>query len=79
MNIEKYTGTECRSCWAYRHCSFCIRYAEPDENKLRENVLNRCAGMRKSVENTFKDYCIMRELGYDFECDCIKRKGEKDV
>ena len=79
LNIEKYTGTECRSCWAYRHCSFCIRYAEPDENKLRENVLNRCAGMRKSVENTFKDYCIMRELGYDFECDCIKRKGEKDV
>lgn len=74
LNIEKCTEKECKQCWAYQYCNFCIRYAETDEDNLRKNILERCSDMRKTVERIFKDYCVMRELGYDFETECLKKE-----
>lgn len=77
LNIEKITQQECQQCWAYRYCNFCIRYAEIstiDEIAIfKNNILSRCETMRQSTENIFKDYCVMRELGYDFETKSIKK------
>ncbi len=75
LNVEKLTETKCRHCWAYRYCNFCIRFAEPEQGSLKENMLRQCNEMRKIVEETFKDYCVLRELGYDFETQSIKKQG----
>ena len=77
LNVEKNTEKECRECWAYRYCNICIRYAEHEEEKLRKNILKRCGKMRRTVEDFFKDYCVMRELGYDFEVECTKEQRDE--
>lgn len=74
LNIEKDTEEKCKQCWAYRYCNFCIRFAEPEEGSLEKNILQRCHGMQKTVEETFKDYCILRECGYDFEANTVKKQ-----
>lgn len=73
LNIEKYTQMECRQCWAYKYCDFCIRYADSDCTKFRQNIINKCTERRQAVEMIFKDYCVMRELGYDFETKQLKK------
>lgn len=73
LNIENIASEKCQNCWAYRHCTACIRFAEPDESHLKENMTKRCEGMKKTIENTFKDYCVLRALGYDFEVDKVKK------
>ena len=77
LNIEDLTSDQCKGCWAYRYCDFCIRYAEKDKNELKQCLLQNCSNVRKKIENIFKDYCILRELGYDFETESL-RKGNQN-
>lgn len=72
LNIERYTSEECKNCWAYRYCDSCIRYAEPGEKNLKDKLLQRCMRIKRSLEEDFKDYCVLREIGYDFEQATIK-------
>ena len=30
----------------------------------------------KKIEHVFKDYCVLRELGYDFETDSLRKGTE---
>lgn len=76
LNVERNTEVECKQCWAYRYCDFCVRYAEAEQDKFRANMLEQCEKMRQQVESIFKDYCVFRELGYDFEYGERKRKRE---
>lgn len=73
LNIEDITSDQCKECWAYRYCDFCIRYAEKDQDELKCCLLKHCSEMRKKIENVFKDYCVLRELGYDFEIESFKK------
>ncbi len=77
LNVEQCTTEECKSCWAYRYCNFCIRYAEVDQSEFKESILSQCEKMRCQVENVFRDYCVLRELGYDFEYGVRKRSERK--
>lgn len=66
LNVEKLTCEECRNCWAYTECTTCIRYCDNCEENNKKNILNACDGVRNSVEETLKDYTVLKELGYDF-------------
>jgi uncharacterized protein len=74
LNIERYSSDLCRNCWAYRYCSACIKAIDGLTNFSIELLKKHCLNIKNSVENTFKDYCTLREVGYDFygeKCDEI--------
>lgn len=73
LNIEKYTDNQCKDCWVYRYCDFCIRYAEKGQEELKSCLLQKCDKMLQKIENAFKDYCVLREMGYDFEAGSLRR------
>lgn len=70
MNIEKKREGKCFDCWAYSECKMCVGNISVDENW--KNMEQRCVNMRKRVEDEFKDYCVLSNLGVDFEVS----KGE---
>lgn len=67
LNVEKITEKECKRCWAYSECSSCIRYGTACDEKLKETFLKHCTKIKSALENTYKDYTVLRKLGYDFE------------
>lgn len=70
--MEEVTCAICKNCWAYRYCDFCIRMAGNETESIQKNIKMACENMRKATENIFKDYCVLRELGYDFETNYVK-------
>lgn len=76
LNLENITSEECKNCWAYDYCSVCIVRADTkkDSNLIdKSSIINMCPNIRKSVEDEFKDYVFLRELGYDFETDNLEK------
>ena len=71
LNIEKITCSICKECWAYRYCDFCIRMAGAEKKNTEKNIKNSCKTMRSVTENLFKDYCVLKELGYDFVTEYV--------
>lgn len=65
LNIEKINGEKCHDCWAYEDCRICV--ASFSNHPTQQEIDNECRKVRESVESDFKDYCILKELGYDFE------------
>ena len=48
-------------------CSYCPVLADDLEKLSAEKNLKICAMIRAHVESMMKDYCVMRDLGYDFD------------
>lgn len=69
LNIERATSDMCRNCWAYRYCQSCIGVADTLNEISPELIQKKCPQVRYQVEDTFKDYCVFRELGYDFDSE----------
>lgn len=69
LNIEKFTEEQCHNCWAYSMCRICINCATEEIETLSETIEKRCILMRAEIEELLKDYCALREWGYDFEYD----------
>ncbi len=67
LNLEYYTEKQCKKCWAYDYCKICIAQVDSLEDIKSDTILEKCGGVRKAVEEELKDYCVLRELGYDFE------------
>lgn len=67
MNLEKYTEKECHNCWAYAYCTICLSGIEDENGIQAKNILSKCTGVRKTVEERLKDYCVLSKLGCDFE------------
>ncbi|MBW9159133.1 Cys-rich peptide radical SAM maturase CcpM [Clostridium tagluense] len=65
LNIETIIEEKCHDCWAYSDCRVCVGCisAEPTEKELDY----QCKKTQIRVENDLKDYCVLRDLGYDFE------------
>lgn len=63
LNIEKETQKECQDCWAYSECTSCVRFCDDCADKNTENILSNCKKIRSSVDETFKDYTVLKELG----------------
>lgn len=72
LNIEKVTEDQCHNCWVYSYCSTCIACADDLTTVSKDLILKQCKRVRNNTEEIFKDYCVLKELGYDFETDNLK-------
>ena len=69
LNIERVTAQMCHNCWAYRYCQICVGSADNLNEISSELIQKRCPQVRRQVEGLFKDYCVIKGLGYDFDFD----------
>jgi uncharacterized protein len=69
LNIGRITTEDCRNCWAFRFCTLCAAAADEITHLSPEKKRNRCAEVRNYVEISFKEYCTLKEFGYDFDDD----------
>ena len=64
MNIEKLTEKECHNCWAYDYCNVCAANLDTSTRDPKRALLEECKSIRKSVEDKFKDYCVLKMYDY---------------
>jgi uncharacterized protein len=76
LNLEVATHSKCKNCWVYRQCSICIGRADDLQGVSGAETEKSCPSVCRFTEETFKDYCVLRELGYDFDEEQLR--GEKD-
>lgn len=69
LNIERLNGKKCHNCWAYQDCQLCVGCIDSEFSV--EEFDEKCQEIKYEVENEYKDYCTLKELGVDFECDHI--------
>lgn len=67
LNIGRLTEKECKQCWAFRFCSACAVQADDLENLSAEKKLQNCAMIRGHIDNMMRDYCVLRDLGCNFD------------
>lgn len=67
LNIGAITEKECKQCWAFRYCTSCAMAADDISEFSAAKKLSICNRVKENTENLFKDYCVLRELGYDFD------------
>ncbi|MUG23705.1 Cys-rich peptide radical SAM maturase CcpM [Paenibacillus macerans] len=67
LNIGKITEDHCKECWAFRFCGLCAAAADNLTALSREQKLQQCANVRRTVEEMMKDYCTLVEFGYHFD------------
>lgn len=67
LNIGKLTEKECKKCWAFRFCTSCPVQADDLEKLSAEKKLQNCKMIRAHADSMMRDYCVMRDLGYDFD------------
>lgn len=66
LNLERITEEACHGCWAYNYCQLCIADIDLSDDELKTSILKRCPGIREGVEEKFKDYCILKEYGFQY-------------
>ena len=59
---RKLTEEQCRDCWCAKYCYICTAHLDQGDGLSRELKQKHCAGVRKSIENDFKDYCLLHEM-----------------
>ena len=69
LNIERETSSRCRNCWAYYFCNTCVAKADDGKTVSVEKIINSCDQVKKQVEAELLDYCVLKELGYNYEFD----------
>ncbi|BDB02996.1 Cys-rich peptide radical SAM maturase CcpM [Clostridium botulinum] len=82
LNIENFNKETCHSCWAYGYCELCVMQMGESLEEANVTLKSKCYQMRYAIEEHFKDYCTLKELGYDFEVGTVERMminfGEKE-
>ncbi len=66
LNMERYSIEMCRDCWVRKYCTACIRACDGGDGFSLDILKKQCIINRFSVESSFKDYCVMKELGHNF-------------
>ena len=66
LNIERLTEEACHECWAYNYCHICVADIDLSYNDPKQSILHRCSDIRESVEDKFKDYCVLKEYGFQY-------------
>ena len=67
LNLETTTHSKCRDCWAYRQCTICVALADDLKGVSDVETKKECPIVCASIEDIFKNYCVLRELGYTFD------------
>ncbi|MBD7912581.1 Cys-rich peptide radical SAM maturase CcpM [Clostridium cibarium] len=69
LNIGKLTQENCKNCWAFRYCELCAAAADSLTKLSPEKKLVRCESIRNGIEGLMKDYCTLKEFGYNPQND----------
>lgn len=64
LNVANITNESCLSCWAMRHCTQCIKYADNGFELNKDKRLNRCSRVIAQVEEKMLDYLMFCEMEY---------------
>ncbi len=67
LNIGRITAEDCKNCWAFRFCTLYAAAADEMTQLSPKKKRNRCAEVRNYLEISFKEYCTLKEFGYDFD------------
>lgn len=67
LNIAQCTKTQCSSCWAMGYCDGCVSDMSEGDKLVAQKRLERCASVRFTADELMKEYCVLRENGYNFE------------
>lgn len=71
LNIGKISAEECKNCWGIRLCTQCCFGAASNTGLSKKKRLAECSSILKSHENNLKDFCTLREYGYNFSFDIL--------
>jgi uncharacterized protein len=67
MNIETSTHEKCCNCWAYRLCTVCVASVDDLNDISSAETENVCPSVCGVIDELFKDYCVLREMGHTFD------------
>ncbi len=67
LNIGKLTEKNCKNCWAIRYCSLCLVACDNLFELSGEQKIQSCRLVTASVENNFKDICVLKDLGMELQ------------
>lgn len=67
LNIGRYTKKQCSLCWAMGYCDSCMADMGDGDKLIANKRLERCASIRYTTDELMKEYCVLRENGYNFE------------
>jgi len=66
LNVERMTEESCHTCWAYNYCSICIADINTSYDNPADSISEKCSDIRRSTEERFKDYCVLKKYGYQY-------------
>lgn len=66
LNIGQTTEKQCTQCWAAKFCYQCASFSDNLNGLSKNKRLKECPSVKKSVENYFKDICVLKQKGYLF-------------
>lgn len=68
LNIGKVNDESCKKCWAIRFCGICAALIDNTENKFSKIKKEEfCKKTKLVLEERFKNYCVLKEFGHNFE------------
>ncbi len=62
LNVASTTKEECQSCWAFSHCTSCIKNADTGKGISREKRLSYCDNIRSNTERKLRQIILINEL-----------------
>ena len=65
LNNGELSESECKSCWALRHCLVCSSQIESSDEPTRNNKLKICPNNENTVLFDLVELCVLREYGYE--------------
>jgi uncharacterized protein len=66
LNIGKLTEENCKKCWAFTLCISCAKGCEEGNELSKDKKLRMCNEIRWFIDDIMKNYCTLKELGYDY-------------
>lgn len=67
MNVGMLTEEKCRKCWAFRFCNICAVKADGINTLSARKKCGSCPSVIDNAEDTLRNYCMLREFGYNFD------------
>lgn len=75
LNVGKMSEEQCKNCWCAKYCYICSVHLDQGQGLSDELKQRQCAKVRSNIEDDFKDYCLLYELG-GFEDNVVYFTGE---
>lgn len=63
LNVAQITESQCKNCWAFRHCSMCAKQADSGGTTLSaEKRLANCLETQTRLKNRIQEYLFIKEI-----------------